>query len=178
MKTKAVLVGILVALFVVTPAAGEHVVVTDGNDTRGRADIKKVRVERDGPRKWKIRTFRGWRVNDFFEKGWFVINLDTIGDRSMDYFVFVRAKRRRLGAAIWRERQNQDDVLVAHVKARKVTKALMSVKVPFSKLKVGDSRLEYRWYVRSMWSAPKCPRVCFDRAPNRRVISEPLLPSP
>lgn len=178
MKRSALVIGTLFVLASLAPASAEHLIVEDPNDTKGRADIERVKVEKDGPRKWTIRTFRGWRVNDFFEKGWFFIQLDTVGDERFDYFVFVKAKRRRLGAAIWRDRENKDDVLVRHVNVRKVGKAVMRVSVPFDKIRVGEKRVQFRWYAKSLWSSPKCPRVCIDRAPNNRAVREPLLPTP
>jgi hypothetical protein len=178
LRVKAAVVGALVAVSLLAPARGEHKVVEDGNDTKGRADISKVRMENDRPRKWIFKTFRVWKVNDFFEKGYFVVHLDTIGDKDFDYYVFVRAKRKRLSAALWRERDERDDVLVAHVNARKIAARLMGVSVPFNKLRFGKKRVNYRWLGRSIWSGNQCRRLCIDRAPNKRLVAEPLVPTP
>ena len=180
MRKSRALIAAFVALALLAPAQAEHLVVRDGNDTRGRADISKVRVVDDRPRKWAIQTWRRWRVNDFFERGYFVIFFDTLGDKHFDYYVFVRAKRKRLAAAIWRDLKDpaRNDVKVANVGVHKAGNRLVNVRVPFRKMKFGDNRVAYRWFVRSIWSGDSCRRLCFDRAPDRHAVREPRVPTP
>jgi hypothetical protein len=178
LKTKAVVAGVLVFASFFAPARGEHKTVLDGNDTQGRADIRSIRMENGSPRKWFFRTWRGWRVRDFFEQGYFVLYFDTFGNKRFDYFVFVRAKRKRLGAALWRDRRAKDDVRLRNVNARKAGNRLVRVAVPFGKMRIPNQRLKYRWFGRSIWSGPSCRRLCLDRAPNNKVVSELLVPNP
>ncbi len=178
MRTRTIVVGALIFALLFAPAKGDHETVKDANDTRGRADIRSLRMENDRPRKWIFKTWRAWRVNDFFERGYFIVHFDTIGGRHFEYYVFVHAMRRRLGAALWRNRRNGDDRRVASVKVRKAGRKLVKVFVPFRKMKIGRHRLEYRWFGRSIWSGNSCRRLCLDRAPNRGAISELLVPNP
>jgi hypothetical protein len=178
LRSKAIVVGALVFTLSAAPASGDHKTVRDPNDTRGQADLRSVRMENQRPRIWLFKTWKSWTFNEFFERGYFTLYLDTIGDERFDYFVFVRAKRRRLGAAIWRDRQGRDDRRVANVKAHKLGPKLMKVRVPFGDINVGKNRLEYRWFGRSLWSGPSCRRFCLDRAPNNGAVSELLVPTP
>jgi hypothetical protein len=174
-----VLVGsIVVFASLMSPAAGNHKVVSDANDTNGRADIKKIRMVNDRPRKWFFRTWRNWHVNDFFERGYFILYLDTFGGNRFDYFVFVRAKRSSLAGAVWRDFKKKDDRKVAGAGTRKVGKNGMRVKVPFRKMKIGEARLKFRWFGRSIWSGPHCRQLCLDRAPNQKNVSELFIPNP
>jgi hypothetical protein len=179
LRTKTVLIGVIVVFAsLLSPASGNHDIVSDPNDTSGRADIRKIRMVNDRPRKWVFRTWRNWQINDFFERGWFVLYLDTFGGGRFDYFVFVRATRRDLAGAVWRDFKKKDDRKVAGAGTKKIGKAHMRVSVPFRKMRIGGARLKFRWFGRSIWSGPHCRQLCLDRAPNRKVISELFIPNP
>ena len=176
MKIKAAVIGVLLVGILLAPARGEHMVVDDPNDTKGRADISRVRVEAGSPRRWHIRTYERWTIGKFFERGYFFVFFDMFGDKRFDHYIFVRAKRNDLAAGLWRDREDKDDRLIAGVKVRKLSGKEIAVSVPFRKMTIGENRVDYRWYARSLYSNVHCKSVCMDRAPNNTSVTELLVP--
>jgi hypothetical protein len=174
---RVVLLGISAAIVVasVLPAAADPTVITDPNDAKG-LDISKVTLDADTlPPVWTIRTFRRWTIFGIWDRGYFILELDTIGGPRVEYRALVRSDGRRMIGRLYRIRRHASDKMLGKLKAHKVNARSVAVKVPLSKLTFGPDRTSYRWDVVTTYANKRCPSAtCFDRAPDARTVDQPL----
>lgn len=165
-------------LLALAPSAGaNHTVVKDNDDTPGRLDVRRVEVVGSQPRKWVIKTHNAWRVRGIFDKGYLLVYLDTFGGNRFDYYVLLRPERKKMKGGVWRDVKNGNDFPVAPTKVNRPNQRTVRTTVPFRKLRVPDTQLDYRWHVRTIYAKRGCYRaVCMDRAPQFKSILEPLIP--
>ncbi len=168
----AAVVGAAVALPLL--ALANHVDVRDGNDTKGLLDIRRVEVTGSERPRWEIVTFSDWSVRRIFDRGYFLIRLDTFGDERYDYYALVRSNGFRMKGTLVRDRRSKPDVNVARIEAVHPTRTSVKARIPLAKTKIGRNRLTYRWQVQTLFSSDNCPRVCIDDAPNDRGVKEAL----
>jgi hypothetical protein len=161
------------AVFMVL-AGASHRDLSDGNDTRGRLDVRKVKsfgaVKKPG---WRVITRARWNVRWVQDRGFALINLDTFGDSRFDYYALIGSNGSRMKGTLWRDRSSRRDRMVSKLAVWRADRKSVSVRVPLSKMKRGNKRLEYRWYVQTLYTSSKCKQVCIDRVPNRGAISDP-----
>ena len=156
-------------------AAGRNDVV-DPNDTRGVLDVRAVRFKdpTGDPPQWTILTFDGWSLAKIWDRGYLYVQLDTFGAESADYAAVLRSTGRNLVGHLFKLGKGNGgrDVLKGSLTARKGSAASVSVKVSLKRLKFGEQRTFYRWWVVTTLSSGTCPRVCVDRAPNDGSVLE------
>jgi hypothetical protein len=169
------------ALVVVTlaafslPASATHTGQTDPNDTAGRLDVKTVRFEHDAsPVRWRIATFGTWTVEQIWDTGFVIVELDTRGDARPDHLVVVRSNGRTLLATLFRVRKDGTQKELGALTAGKDGSRAATVSVALHKLSIGANRTSYSWAVVTSFDGPACPRTCLDRAPDLGMIEQPL----
>ena len=179
---KKVIAGViaLAAMMTLTPSASAiHADVRDENDVDGRLDIRRVEMRQGPPRKWLIKTYRSFRADRIFDKGYLLVYLDTFGSRRPDYYVLLRPTRERIRGNLWRDAKGgNNDFMISATRVRRPNRRTISTTVPFRKMRTPDHRLNYHWHVRTIYSSPGCRRICIDRAPENRAVTEPYLQPP
>lgn len=155
-------------------ATAQHVVVQDTNDTRGALDVRRVVVDFTERPRWTIGTWGPWTAEQIWDRGYFLVHLDTFGSPRMDYYALIRSNGYGMRGTIVRDRENQPDYTVASIKAYKGSRNTLRVRFPLSKLRIGTERFFYRWNVQTISSGDSCPTSCFDFAPDRGAVQEPV----
>lgn len=158
-------------------AAASHVAVPDADDTRGLLDISAVRMRGDEEPKWKVTTYRRWRIVDIFDIGFGFIHFDSFGSSRFDYYALIRSNGFRLKAMLYRDRIEKRDYAVADLDVWRSDRRSFTVRVPLRLLRVGTGRAAYGWQAQTAFTSRRCRRVCFDLAPDTGSIVEPL-PAP
>lgn len=155
-------------------AKATHQNSKDGNDVKGRLDIRQVntfgRVQNPD---WKIITFARNTATELRDRGFFLVYLDTFGDSRFDYYALVSSNGSRVQGTLWRDPARKRDRKVRKLTVWRADNFSVSVRVPLSKLNTGGkNRLIYRWFVKSLFVGDNCRRVCLDRAPNNGAHTE------
>jgi len=177
MKTRValVLVVIVVAASLSTMfAQATHQDIKDGNDVKGKLDIRAVNtfgpVGRPG---WEIIVSSRTTARSLRDFGFFLVHLDTFGDARPDYFALVSSNGSKLQGKLWRDHTNRPDRIVGKVSVSRPDKYTVTVRVPLSKMNTGGKkRLTYRWWVKTLFTGQNCRRVCIDRVPNDSALTE------
>jgi hypothetical protein len=176
----AALAGALAVLAAVAlPVLASTAVITDPNDTSGRLDVREVRLrDLEGtPPSWTVTTFNDWTPRSLWDRGYLLLNLDTLGTPEVDYYVLVHSDRERLRGSMWRDRIDARDVRLFRVAVRRLGGNGLKLSVPLGRLRIGVNREAYRWSVTSLFTSGVCRRTCVDRAPDATMVDEPT-PSP
>ena len=178
----ALAVAVLVMSVAPIHASAHHHDPRDANDTRGLLDIRHVDTfgrPRPGFRPvFHVRTFSRWARKDIEDRGFFIVALDTSGNKRPDYYALVRSAFRRRGAprlraSLWRDRRaSKSDRRVATLHAKRANRRALSVRIPFSEMR-RHKRRHYRWFVKTLFTSRKCKKVCMDRVPNHGAFVEP-----
>ena len=165
-------------LFALVPqAAAHHMVVRDGDDTPGRLDVRRVEVVGSSPRSWVIKTYQTWGARGIYDKGYLLIYLDTFGGDRFDYYVLIQSLKKKLKGSVWRDLRTANDFVVGPTTINRANRRTVRTTVPFRKLRMGKTRVDYRWHVRTLYSKRSCWKaVCIDRAPHGGPVVEPLIP--
>jgi hypothetical protein len=154
-----------------------HVVARDGNDTGGSLDVGNAKVRGRQPHKMFVSTRKGWTARKIFDRGYFLVYLDTFGNERFDYYILIRAERKRLKGSLWRDLRVKSDKFVSRTKVRKPRRRTVRTGLPFNEMKTRARRWSYRWLVRTLYTGPgACRNVCIDRVPNNRAVVEPFAP--
>lgn len=162
-------------------AGATHPDVVDPNDTKGLLDVKKiVSTHGKGP-KFTFRTFAKWSVDRIWDRGYGLVHLDTFGDARFDYYALLWADGYNMKGTLYRDRRKKTDYAVGSLKVWRKNKRTMIVRIPLKKMEFGESRLHYRWIVKTLMTGKECPRVCIDRIPDQgsqQVLLPGVEPSP
>ena len=174
-RVALVLVVLVVAASLSTMLArANHQNVKDGNDVQGMLDIR--RVETFGRNKkpgWKIMTISSMTAKELRDTGFFMVYLDTFGDSRFDYYALVSSKGSKMQGTLWRDPANKRDRRVGYFSVWRRNQGSVSLEIPLSKLNTGGSkRIDYRWFVKTLFTGDNCRRVCIDRAPNSGALVE------
>jgi hypothetical protein len=147
--------------------------VEDPNDTAGLLDVHEVRFRDDAgsPPSFTVITFQDWTPRQLWDRGYFLLYLDTTGSSLPDYHVLVRADRHGLSGSMWRERTEHR---LFDVAVRKRGGSGVEVLVPLGRLTIGSHRTVYRWSVRTLFTGGGCHRTCEDPAPDDSMVEQPL----
>lgn len=160
-------------------ASASHLDVGDPDDTRGRLDVQTVQTGGAKRPRWRIITFSSWSSRDLWDTGFVTVLLDTRKRIRPDYYILIGSKGTHMYAHLWRDRATKGDFKVSKVKVWRPDRSSVSVKVPLRKMLIGNRRTFYRWSVETLFTGPRCIRVCFDFVPNEGAVVEPLpAPSP
>jgi hypothetical protein len=155
----------------------------DGNDVKGKLDIRSVNTfgQTRNPG-WKIITFSRSTARALRDRGFFLIYFDTFDDERFDYYALISSTGSTLKGKLWRDRSNRPDRKIGKLSTWRTNKSSASVRVPLNKMNLGgQARLTYRWFVKTLFTGKRCHRVCIDRVPNEKSVTEEngkLSPSP
>jgi hypothetical protein len=167
---------VLLGLALAVPAWGRHTDQPDPNDTEGRLDLREVTLDHHpGPPTWTATTFRRWTIDQIWDTGFVIVELDTRGDEAIDHRLVVGSDGAELVAHLYRVRRNGTQVELASIGADKGGPRTLSVWVALRKLSIGANRTAYSWSVLSTFVGSACPRTCVDRVPDAGMV-EQLLP--
>ena len=160
--------------FAVTSAS--HTDTTDRNDTEGRFDVRAVHLDHyPQPMRWTFRTFSGWTVDQIWDRGFFVLELDTRGDQDIDERIVVGSDGRALEAVLITIRSDGRERIRTRLHASKDGSRSASVEVALRRLGIGGSRELFGWYAYSIFTGAECRQGCVDRVPDEGRL-EQLLP--
>jgi hypothetical protein len=175
-----VVLGALVAGLVALGAAANHLAPVDPNDTRGPLDLRRVEMDGTDFPRWRVVTFGGWTAAEVWDLGYVTLALDTFDSSRTDYYVLVGSNGRQLYGHLWRDRTAKRDFKLATIDVWRMDTSSVSMRIPLDRLRVGKQRTFYRWRVETIFAGERCRRVCFDFAPDRGKVIEPLpvAPSP
>lgn len=175
MRTRVALA--LVVLFtalVPVWVSASHVDVVDADDTRGPLDIRRVDVRGETRPTWKVTTWSRWTVQKIWDRGYVLVYLDTFGTTRYDYYALVRSNGYRMNGVLFRDRLGKPDRRISRLRTWRANRRSVSVRVPLTKVRIGERRRHYSWYVQTLMTSKRCRRVCFDRAPDAVGVIEPL----
>ena len=159
------------------PASAVHQPVRDRQDTRGRLDLRRVEMKRGYPRRWVIKTHEAYRANRIFDKGYLLVYFDTFGRDRADYYVLLQPTREKMKGFLWKDkRPGNKDRRLAPTSVRRGNKRSITTSAPFHRMRTPG--LTYRWHVRTIYTGKNCKRVCIDKAPDNRWITEPYAQPP
>jgi hypothetical protein len=164
-------VAVLVAVVAIaTPRL--HTDLNDPDDTKGPLDIRRVRLDHEGPTEVTVFTFSDWTAQSMWDRGNAYVFLDTIGREPADYFIVVRSTGSKLQASLWRDRRARRDVFLRNVKVRRKAPDSLTVRIPVKKLEFGGQRDAYFWWAVTSFTGRICRRTCLDRAPNEGAVEQ------
>ncbi|MBA2311541.1 MAG: hypothetical protein H0V97_01935 [Actinobacteria bacterium] len=160
-------------LLISAPAFAAHKKVRDANDVDGLLDLRAATVY-GAPRIWNLKTYNSWTPKAIRDKGFLLVYYDTFGDERYDYYALLRSTGNRMQGTLWRDRVSKSDYRVSFLETWRSDKRSAKVRVPLGRMRFGTNRDSYKWYAQTIITGPSCKRTCFDRAPNRKGVTEPL----
>lgn len=168
LQTASPFVAAIVTIVLVALAAGAHDTDrTDGNDTKGKLDIRQVRLVHDTPTQiWTVLTFARWGVYEMWDRGYLEILLDTRRGEAAEYYLLVRSNRFQLLGSLWRSHASGPDSYLGTVPVSRPSRRAVRVQVGLWRLRFGEKRDFYRWRVHTLFTSDACRRTCHDYAPN------------
>jgi hypothetical protein len=169
----------LVGLVLALPAMANHTSQHDPNDTDGRLDLRTVRFDHERPLVWTFITIAEWRPRQIFDRGYFVVELDTRDDEAIDYFIVLRSTGREMAATLHRIQGDGTQAEIATLDSGKDGGRSAWVALALRRIVIGARRTSYFWAATSLYTGEPCRRTCFDRAPDDGMVDQPLEePSP
>jgi len=163
------------------PALAHHTDQVDPDDTDGKLDLDQVAFDHEGAPSWRMATFSSWTVRSIWDRGTFIVQLDTKGDAAADFIAVVRSDGRRLVAALYRLRRDGREIELTALRTDKDGSSAAKVTVPLREVSIGPNRTSYFWSVLSNFTGGNCTRACLDAVPDAGMIEQPLpgvTPSP
>jgi hypothetical protein len=174
-----VLGSLTLVLALAAPAAATHTDLTDPNDVDGLMDLSAVQFRHEsGPYRWIFKTYPAWTVRKIWDRGTFVIQLDTLGDEAIDYFVVVRSDGRSMVADLFRKRRHGTEVRLRSLDAGRAGDHGASVDLARRHLRYGANRTSFSWRTITTFVGVKCRVTCLDLAPDDGTMVEQELPPP
>lgn len=167
--------GVVAALAMAMPAGATHTNQTDPNDTRGPLDARAVRFTHGGDPRWQVLTFTRWTVNEMWDRGYVIVELDTRRDDGIDHLAVVRSDGRTLTGTLYRVRSDGRQVEIGPLDTDKAGAHGAWVSVALHTLTIGSDRTSYFWSLLTSFTGGGCPRTCLDRVPDEGMV-EQLLP--
>jgi hypothetical protein len=166
---------LVASLAAVLPASAHHADPTDPNDTPGKLDVRAVELDHDArPPVWRIETFAPWTVHEMWDRGFFVVMLDTKGDADLDHLAIVRSDGRKLVGVLYAVRQDGTQKPIGSLSAAKDGSRGMTIAVPLRRLSIGAARQSYFWSVLVTYTGNVCQATCFDAVPDVGMVEQPL----
>lgn len=174
------LVAAIAATAVTLPlvATAHQMTLRDGNDSRGALDIRLVKKSGVVKPVWKVISGSRWTAKRVQDHGYVLVYADTFGNERSDYYALIGSDGLRLKGTLFRDRARKPDRKVSALDVWRRNRRSVSVRVPLRKMIVPERRDHFNWFVRTLMTSPKCKPICFDRAPNRAAVEEPLKPAP
>jgi hypothetical protein len=163
------------------PALAHHTDQVDPDDTDGKLDLEQVAFDHEDAPTWQLSTFSSWTVRSLWDRGTFIVQLDTKGDAATDLIAVVRSDGRRLVAALYRLRRDGREIELTALRTDKDGSKAVTLTVPLREVSIGPNRISYSWSVLSSFTGGNCARTCLDAVPEEGMIEQPLpgvTPSP
>jgi hypothetical protein len=181
-RTAAALGAILLVASLGAPARAIQTSLTDTNDVHGLLDERSVVFRYEpGPYAWAFATFGSWSLPNVWDRGFFIVELDTFGSRGIDYVVVVRSDGRSMIGDLFRRRFDGEERHLLRLSAWRSGSRGAGVEVPRSAVRLGGSRTSFFWSTTSLFTGHRCAATCIDRAPNGDAMVEQPIgthPSP
>jgi hypothetical protein len=183
-RTAAALGAILLVASLGAPARAIRTSLSDANDVHGLLDLRSVVFRYEpGPYVWALATFGSWSVPNVWDRGSFVVELDTFGSRAIDYVVAVRSDGRSMIGDLFRRRFDGQEQHLLQLSAWRSGSRGAGVDVPRDAVRIGANRTSFFWSATSLFTGRRCAASCVDRAPNggamiEQQIGNPPAPSP
>jgi hypothetical protein len=172
-RTAAALGAILLVASLGAPARAIQTSLADANDVRGPLDMRSVVFRyKPGPYAWAFATFGSWSVPSVWDRGFFVVELDTFGSRRIDYVVVLRSDGRSMVGDLFRRRFDGQERHLRRLSAWRSGSRGAGVEVPRSAVRIGTSRTSFFWSATSLFTGHRCAASCIDRAPNGVAMVE------
>ena len=182
MRARAIGICAMVAITVIVlalPARAHHTDQIDPDDTDGKLDLEQVAFDHEGAPTWRMATFSSWTVRSIWDRGNFIVQLDTKGDAAADYVAVVRSNGRRLIASLYRLRRNGQQIEVTSLRTDRDGSKAVTLTIPLREVSIGPDRTSYSWSVLSSFTGGNCARTCLDAVPDEGMVEQPLSsPSP
>ena len=184
MSGRALAICAMVAVTVVAlalPALAHHTDQVDPDDTHGKLDLDQVAFDHEGAPTWRMDTFSTWTARSIWDRGTFIVQLDTKGDAAADFIAVVRSDGRRLVAALYRLRRDGREIEITSLRTDKDGSSAATVTIPLREVWIGTNRTSYFWSVLSSYTGGSCTRTCLDAVPDVGMLEQPLpgvTPSP
>jgi hypothetical protein len=122
-------------------------------------------------------THNAWSSRSLWDRGYLLVQLDTLAGQRFDYFALVSSKGAGMRAALFRDRARKPDYRVARLGVWRINKRGVKVRIPLGKTRIAKGRSFFRWKARTLFTGKGCRRTCVDIAPLG-AIKEPLGPQP
>lgn len=163
-------VGLLVSSLLPAGSAAAHVFTKlDGNDSRGKLDLRSVSVSHT-PRSvvHRISTHDAWTPQSLGNDSFFVIQIDKNNDRKYERCAFIFYTNKLRGSL-----SNCGARFIRYLPVAKLSGTAARVTIPKS-----ETGGVYWWGAASLWEGPRpCARGCVDFAPdNFPDILHDLIP--
>jgi hypothetical protein len=156
--------------------------VSEGNDTKGALDVRRVDKLLGRRPVWRVTTWSGWRAREMRDRGYVLVHIDTFGSARSDYYILIRSGGERLRGLLFTNRlPPANDRRLGFVRVWRRDRRSVSARLPLRRLRIGEEREMYRWYVQTVFTSWKCRRTCLDRAPDSGAVEQTLeraQPSP
>ncbi len=184
MSGRALAICAMIAVTVVAlalPALAHHTDQVDPDDTHGKLDLDQVAFDHEGAPTWRMDTFPTWTARSIWDRGTFIVQLDTKGDAAADFIAVVRSDGRRLVAALYRLRRDGREIEITSLRTDKNGSSAATVTIPLREVSIGTNRTSYFWSVLSSYTGGSCTRTCLDAVPDVGMLEQPLpgvTPSP
>jgi len=163
------------------PALAHHTDQVDPDDTHGKLDLDQVAFDHEGAPTWRMDTFSTWTARSIWDRGTFIVQLDTKGDAAADFIAVVRSDGRRLIASLFRLRRDGREIEITSLRTDKDGSSAATVTIPLREVWIGTNRTSYFWSVLSSYTGGSCTRTCLDAVPDVGMLEQPLpgvTPSP
>jgi hypothetical protein len=153
-------VGLLLvsSLFPAGTAAAHVFTKLDGNDSRGKLDLRSAAVSHTSTSVvHRLSTYEAWTPQSLGHDSFFVIQIDKNNDRNYERCAFIFYTNRLRGSL-----SNCGARFIRYLPVAKVSGTAARVTIP--KNETGGV---YWWGAASLWDGPRpCARGCVDFAPN------------
>ncbi len=174
---RAIGIAALVGLLVVPArvARADHTDQTDANDVDGVLDVEEVRFRHEtGPYVWVFRTYAEWTAKRIWDKGFFVVQLDTIGTSDADHLVLLRSSGREMTGELFRIRKNGSLKLMRKLDGYRAGPQGAGVAVRRRHLTIGVYRTSFFWWTASLFTSDVCRTTCIDAVPDEGTVEQEL----
>ena len=154
------LASLLVAgLLSVGPASGHTFTKPDGNDSRGKLDIRTSTVSHTATSiVFKIRTYDAWTPASLQDDSYLAVTIDKNNDRTYERCAFIFFASRLRGVLT----NCGGGQFIRNVPVAKLNPTTVKVTIPKS-----QTGLVHWWATETGWLGTGCPSGCTDFSPNR-----------
>ncbi len=160
-------------------ASAGHVDPSDGNDTPGPLDVRRVVTwARGSTPVWTIKTWNRWTRRSIWDSGHLLVQLDTFGSTRFDYYALIRSTGTRMRGLLFRDATERRDYMVSRLEVWRPDARSVAVVIPLRRLRMPATRTYYRWVVKTLYTGGGCARVCIDRVPDTGAVRELVIITP